>query len=188
MLKKVLTIGWLAVVAMAGEYLQLANGKTVLLKEDGTYEEVTIVQKGDQTIALKKDGTYEVVKHLERAKPVATPPATTDRAHAPQPSVDPLAREYARKLQGHWESLDGKLSYDFEGDRVIMQEGKKRRSDRFTIEKIDPNDREFLLNIGEGEKIGIFSFGGTYRKMRFSPDFSHLTDYSASIPTSLTKR
>ncbi|WP_457595969.1 hypothetical protein [Hydrogenimonas sp.] len=192
MLKKSLLLLSFALAAIAGEYLQLPNGKTVLLKSDGTYEEVTIVRRGGKTIALKPDGTWEEVETLEKAAPPPPPPAPAARAAAPTPKPeapkpDPMAREIAQKLQGTWKSWDGKFGYIFKGDRVTFIDGRKKVSDTFKIEHYDPKTHTFVLNVGEGEKMGVFSFGGFYRKLRFNDDFTSLEDIT-SMPIPLTRQ
>lgn len=46
---------------MASQFVILKNGKAVVLKDDGTYEEVILVEREGKTVALKKDGTWESV-------------------------------------------------------------------------------------------------------------------------------
>jgi hypothetical protein len=101
--------------------------------------------------------------------------------------VDPLAQEYAQKLQGVWESADGSIRYIVQGDEATFVEGRKKRTGKFTVKSVKPDRRQFILNIGEVGNAGFFSFGGLFRKLAFSPDFSTLTDYSAPIPTELRK-
>ena len=162
-MKKTLLISLLAVMLSAGQYAKLKDGTIIILKDDGTWEKV-------QTIP----------KNVE----VAPSPTLTHQAVA---QVDPMAKEFAQKLQGRWESADGKLVYIVTADKVIKIENGKKNSDAYKIKVLNPQKHLFLLNVGEGEKIGPFSFGGYFRKMAFNDDFNELTDYSAPLPTTLKK-
>ena len=51
----------MVLLIFAGEYITLDNGKVILLKPDGTWQEVKVVKKGSETIAIKPDGTWEKV-------------------------------------------------------------------------------------------------------------------------------
>ncbi|WP_353661839.1 hypothetical protein [Hydrogenimonas sp. SS33] len=170
-MKKLLFFALLATALVAGQYAKLKDGTIIILKDDGTWEKVETLPQGAQVVPA----------------PTAQTQSQTAATPAPRPKADPTAQAYAQKLQGTWKSVDGKLAYIFDGDKVTFIDGKKKRVDTFKVEKVDPAKRTFLLNIGEGEKIGIFSFGGTYRKLAFGPGFKTFTDYSASIPTELQK-
>ena len=162
-MKKLLLLALAAGFLMAGQYAKLKDGTIIILKDDGTWEKVQTLPKNAE---------------------VAPPPTLQSQS---APKVDPMAKEYESKLQGRWESPDGKLVYIVDGHKVTKIENGKKSSDTYQIKMIDPKKHLFLLNVGEGEKIGPFSFGGYFRKMAFNDDFSRLTDYSASMPTTLQK-
>ncbi len=164
-MKKVLILGLLAMGLWAGQYAKLKDGTVIILKDDGTWEKVLTLPKNAEV----------------------APPPQSEKSTAAKPEVDPNAKIYAEHLQGRWESLDGKLVYIVTADKVVKIENGKKVTDAYKIKVIDPSKHIFLLNVGEGEKIGPFSFGGYFRKMAFNSDFSELTDYSASLPTTLKK-
>ena len=164
--KKIVVLGLLAMGLWAGQYAKLKDGTVIILKDDGTWEKV-------QTLPQNAE---------------VAPPPQLEKSATAKPQVDPNAKIYAEHLQGRWESLDGKLVYIVTADKVVKIENGKKISDDYQIKVIDADKRLFLLNVGEGEKIGPFSFGGYFRKMAFNRDFSELTDYSASIPTKLYKK
>ena len=173
-MKKLLFLSLLAASLIAGQYARLKDGTIIILKDDGTWEKVETMPRGATPPPPPPAGAQAA------PQPGVTPPP-------PPPAVDPLAREYAQKLQGTWQNYDGSLKYIVRGDEVTFVDGRSKRIGKFTIKSIDPGKRRFILNIGEVGAVGYFSFGGTFRKLAFSPDFQTLIDYSAPMPTDLHK-
>ena len=168
-MKRLFVLSLLTLSLVAGQYAKLKDGTIIILKDDGTWEKVETIPQGAQ---VAPEPTLDQPKQAQQIK---------------KPKTDPLAQEYAQKLQGTWENFDGSLKYIVEGDRITFIDGRKKRSGTFTIKSVKPDKREFLLNIGEVGSAGYFSFGGLFRKLAFSPDYRTLTDYSASMPTELRK-
>ncbi|WP_456381486.1 hypothetical protein [Hydrogenimonas sp.] len=182
-MKKLLFLSLLAVSLIAGQYAKLKDGSIVILKEDGTWEKVETLPQG--TGAAPAPGP---VRQSGQSDALFTRSTPGQQAAAPiRSSVDPLAREYARKLLGTWESADGRLKYIVEDETVTFVDGRRQRTGRYRIQSIRPEKRKFILNIGEFGSAGYFSFGGIMRKLAFSSDFTRLTDHSAPMPTELRK-
>ncbi|WP_456450162.1 hypothetical protein [Hydrogenimonas sp.] len=178
-MKKLLFLSLLAASLMAGQYAKLKDGTIIILKDDGTWEKVETVPQGAPVAPPPAPAPAQAAPRPQGAAVPPPPP--------PPPAVDPLAQEYARKLQGVWENFDGSLKYIVRGDEVTFVDGRKKRTGKFTVKSVKPDKRQFILNIGEVGSAGYFSFGGTFRKLAFSPDFKSLTDYSAPMPTELRK-
>jgi hypothetical protein len=190
-MKKLLLLSLLSLSLVAGQYARLKDGTVIILKDDGTWEKVETLPQGAPVPPppAPRPGTVPPPPPAQAApQPGMTPPPPpAARATPPAPAVDPLAQEYAQKLQGVWESADGTLKYIVRGDEATFVEGRKKRTGKFTVKSVKPDQRQFILNIGEVGSAGFFSFGGLFRKLAFSPDFRTLTDYSAPIPTELHK-
>ncbi len=181
-MKKIVLTALLAIGLMAGQYAKLKDGTIIILKDDGTWEKVETVPQGAEAAPAPAAP--------KTAQPAVQPPQPSAAAPAPvqqQRAVDPLAQEYAQKLVGVWESSDGKLKYIFKEGKATFVDGRKKRTGDYKVQSVKPEKREFLVNIGEFGSAGYFSFGGILRKLRFSPDFRELTDYSAPMPTTLKK-
>jgi len=156
---KKLFLLFLALLALAGEYITLDNGKVILLKPDGTWEEVQVVKKGGETIAIKPDGTWERIepKKIEVANKLNM---AIDKRYKDNPLV--------KTLIGKWKG-DG-ISYEFTLETATMKkrEGHTNRviSGKWSVEKIDEPNRLVVVNIAEGARLGFLTFGGDIRKLR----------------------
>ena len=183
-MKKLLFLSFLAASLIAGQYAKLKDGTIIILKDDGTWEKIETIPQG----APVAPTPAQPQSHDTTPPPPARQAPVAAPAPTPKPAVDPLAQEYAQKLQGVWENFDGSLKYIIKGNEATFIDGRKKRTGTFRIQSVKPDKREFILNIGEVGAAGYFSFGGVMRKLVFSPDFKRLTDYSASMPTELHKR
>ncbi|WP_281951481.1 hypothetical protein [Nitrosophilus kaiyonis] len=182
--KVVLSIG-LAALLMAAEIVVLPNGKTALIKPDGTWEDVTLAKMGGKTIALKKDGTWvEVTGQLKTLKPavqseqIGVEGGNTEFVK-PQKSALP---EFAKALIGHWSTDDGSLQYIFKDNfkMTLIKDGEKEDMD-FTVAGYDEEKRIIRIGLGKRFKIGPASFGGKIIKLRLSEDGTKLYDLTNSI-------
>ncbi len=148
-----------ASLLLAGEYITLDNGKVILLKPDGTWEEVKVVKKGAETIAIKPDGTWEKVeaKKVEAANKLET---AIDKKYKDEPLV--------KTLLGSWRG-DG-IYYKFTPEKAIMRlkAGHTNRTieGKWIVEKVDNARKIVTVNIGEGARLGFLTFGGDIRKLK----------------------
>jgi hypothetical protein len=170
----------LTLAAMAAQYAKLKDGTIIILKDDGTWEKVEALPKESVPLSENSDETGKKASEnrdtaMAREKKVSKP-------------LSVEVKRYREKLQGHWANYDDSLQYDFKGDTVTFIDGRRKRSGKYEIEKINPKNRTFLLNIAEHDRSGSFSFGGVLRRLGFSDDFKTMTDYSAPIPTELSKK
>jgi len=172
MLKKLLFITAAFIFAYAAEYITLDNGKTVLLKDDGTWEEVTVIKKGGKNIALKKDGTWEEVA----AKDIETANTLTNKK-----SEKYKDSRFAKALLGEWESDDGSVKYIFRKEKAVFKKDKERVEGKWSIEYLNEKSGKLIVNISEGARLGFISFGGVSRNLRFSPDTDTLFDESEKM-------
>ena len=158
-MKKFFLFLFCVMIAAAGEYITLDNGKVILLKPDGTWEEVKVVKKGSDTIAIKPDGTWEKVdaKKIEAANKLET---AADKKYKDDPLV--------KTLIGKWRG-DG-IYYKFDRDNALFRQkvGHKYRTitGKWLVEKLDEKNRRVVVNIGEGARLGFVTFGGEIRKLR----------------------
>ncbi len=172
MKKKIPLLLFASLLAFSSEYITLDNGKTVLLKDDGTWEEVTIVKKGDKNIALRKDGKWEEIKpkDIEAAQTITN-----------ETSKKYMDSKFAKALLGEWRSRDGNIKYLFKKDKAVFKKGSRVVEGKWSIEHIDEPKRKIIVNIGEDARLGFLSFGGVSRNLRFSPDFKTLYDESEKL-------
>jgi hypothetical protein len=165
-----------AIFLYAGSYVTLDSGKTIYLKDDGTWEEVNIIKKNSKTIALKKDGTWEEVD----AKDVEAANIVTNK-------IDEKFKnsKLGKALLGRWESVDGSLYLTFTPQKAEFKKrvknGFKKVAGKWRIENIDEDKRRVVVNIAEGARLGFLTFGGVIRKLRFSEDLNTLYDESEKI-------
>lgn len=178
-MKKIFLLFFISILAFAGEYITLDNGKTVLLKKDGTWEEVTIVKKGDKTIALKKDGTWEDVtkKDIEAAHNINN----HSNSNLSNQDSKYMNTKYAKALLGKWESNDGSIEYVFKKDNAVFKKNGKVYEGKWSIKHLDEKNNTLIVSIGEGASLGFLSFGGVSRNLRFSNDFNTLYDESEKL-------
>ncbi len=170
MLKKTLLLFLAAAAAFAVEFVTLGDGRTVMLKDDGTYEEVTLIIKDGKTIALKNDGTWI---RVDEDVPVVES-VGTKRA---QKSFN--SSKLAKILPGRWESRDGSTVYEFGTDgtvRIKRDNRWKRLS--YRIDDVDEQKRNIVVNIGENSRIGFLSIGGEQRVLHIEDDGKTMHDES----------
>ena len=158
-MKKLLIFAFCLLALSAGEYITLDNGKVILLKPDGTWQEVKVVKKGGETIAIKPDGTWEKVEatKIEAANKLET---AVDKKYKDDPLV--------RTLIGKWKG-DG-IYYKFDLDNAVLRKKEghttKTITGKWVVEKVDEKNRRVVINIGEGARLGFLTFGGDIRKLR----------------------
>ncbi len=158
-MKKLLFLALLGIGVVAGEYITLDNGKVILLKPDGTWQEVKVIKKGGETIALKPDGTWEKVeaKKIEAANKLET---AVDKKYKDDPLV--------KTLIGKWRG-DG-ISYEFDLQNATLRKKvghtTKTVTGKWVVEKVDEKSKRVVVNIGEGARLGFLTFGGDIRKLR----------------------
>ena len=152
-----------ALTLFAGEYITLDNGKVILLKPDGTWQEVKVIKKGGETIALKPDGTWEKVeaKKIEAANKLET---AVDKKYKDEPLV--------KTLIGKWQGDGVSYTFDMENASLKVKEGHtaKTITGKWIVEKVDPKSKRVVVNIGEGARLGFLTFGGDIRKLRIVDD------------------
>ncbi|MRJ02663.1 MAG: DUF3157 family protein [Epsilonproteobacteria bacterium] len=160
----------------ADSYVTLDNGKTVHLKDDGTWEEVKVIKKGEKEIVLKNDGTWEEIN----PKDVESANIITNKADEKFKST-PLGKA----LLGKWVSDDGDEYLIFTPTTATLKIRQERGFRTFTgkwrIEKLDEKERSLTVNIAEGARLGFVTFGGAMRKLRFSEDLQTLYDESEKL-------
>jgi len=148
-----------SIALFAGEYITLDNGKVILLKPDGTWQEVQVVKKGAETIAIKPDGTWEKVesKKIEAANKLET---AIDKKYKDIPLV--------KTLIGRWRG-DG-MEYNFTPDRAFLKiksgHTYKSYKGKWIVEKVDEKNRTLKINIAEGARLGFLTFGGDLRTIK----------------------
>lgn len=158
-MKKVLLTSFMFLSLIAGEYITLDNGKVILLKPDGTWEEVKVVKKGDSTIALRPDGTWEKVnaKKIEAANKLET---AVDKKYKDEPLV--------KTLLGKWAG-DG-ISFVFTPTKATfkIKSGHTYRTitGKWIVESVDEDKKIVKVNIGEGARLGFLTFGGDIRRIK----------------------
>ncbi len=162
-MRKLFFLFGMVLLLFAGEYITLDDGKVILLKPDGTWQEVKVVKKGSETIAIKPDGTWEKIdaKKVEAANKLET---GIDKKYKDEPLV--------KILMGKWRG-DG-IYYEFTPNHAFMKlkDGHSRRTieGKWIIEKLDKAKKEVVVNIGEGARLGFLTFGGDIRKFKIIND------------------
>jgi hypothetical protein len=160
MLKKVLLVSIITACAFAGQYATLKDGKTIILHENGTWEEVTVVRSGSEQMGVM---------------------AAKDLAGTPK-AIDVKVEPVARMLVGKWSSKDGSVAYDFRDDgKVTYTLNGETKTDGYTIQFIDSNDNTLSVSIGDSSRYGKVVFGGLLRKLKISADGMSAVDYSDEI-------
>lgn len=159
MLKKALFISSVASALIAGQYATLKDGRTIIMHDNGTWEEVSVVKSSDGQVAAM---------------------AARDIAGAPKAlSVEePLAR----MLMGKWENRDQTLTYDFRNDGMVTYTlDGNTKTEGYTIQFIDAKDNTMAVSIGDSSRYGKVVFGGLLRKFQLSKDGKDMTDYSDEV-------
>lgn len=154
MLKKVLFLASVLSFLSASNFVTLENGKTILLKDNGTYEEVTLIKKDGKMIALKKDGTWESVDE----DVVVAQTVVNKKSKALYRAKN---SKLAKELIGKWVSPCGKIAYTFKKDgQLIIKDGVKLKKSTYKVEDVDEKRRNIVVNVGEEGNLGFISFGG----------------------------
>ncbi|WP_457594496.1 hypothetical protein [Hydrogenimonas sp.] len=172
MFKYLFTVFLSASALFASEFVLLESGRTILLNDDGTYEEVTLIEKDGKQIALKKDGTWMVV-------PKSVPVVETVK-HREKKGAE--TSKLAKLLVGRWESRDGATVYDFRADGTVrIKRDNRWTTTTYRVDDVDEAKRTLIVNIGEGSRLGFLSIGGEHRRFRIEADGRRLHDETYKI-------
>lgn len=137
---------------VAANYATLKNGKTIILNDNGTWEEVVLTPA-----------------QAAQTAPFVAPKAT----EAAQPSYanDPLVQ----KLIGTW-SGEGRV-YEFNNDGNIVMKGTENEGKfPYVVNAIDPIGQTISLSINESSRLGKVSFGGFRLVIKIMADGRTMTD------------
>lgn len=155
-MKRAVTIlAAVAMAAVAGQYATLKNGKTIILNDNGTWEEVSLTAPA-------------------AAKAEASPFV------APQPVAAPAVRPFAddptaKAMIGVW-SANG-IRYEFKADGTVMMSGSAHEgSYPYVVTMTDTESRTVWMSVNELDRLGKLSFGGFNLTVRLSKDGKSLTD------------
>lgn len=156
MYKKALLIAIMASSLFAGQYATLKDGKTIILHDNGTWEEIQLVKSADAQVAVM---------------------ASKDLAQSPK--AVSVSEPLARMLVGTWKSVDGSVAYEFRNSGSVKYaiDGNSK-TDSYTIQFIDAKDNTLGVSIGDASRYGKVIFGGNFRKLRISKDGKSMTDYT----------
>ncbi len=159
MFKKMAIISVAAVGLMAAQYATLKDGRTIIMHDNGTWEEVTVVRSGDAQVGVM---------------------AAKDLAGAPK--AVSIELPLARTLVGKWKDDEGKLSYDFRNDGTVtyLIDGESG-TQNYSIQFIDDKDNTIAVSIGDSSRYGKIVFGGMLRKFKISKDGKSAVDYSDEV-------
>ncbi len=159
MLKKALFISSIAASLMAAQYATLKDGRTIIMHDNGTWEEVTAVQSTNGQVAAM---------------------AAKDLAGAPK--AISVEEPLARMLTGEWKSRDGELYYNFRNDgSVTYTIDGVSKTENYTIQFIDSKDNTLSVSIGDSSRYGKVVFGGLLRKFEIAKDGKSAVDYSDEV-------
>jgi anti-sigma-K factor RskA len=159
MIKKALAVSFAASVLFAGQFTTLKDGRTIVMHDNGTWEEVTVVQSNNAQAGIM------AVKDLSGA-------AKSFEINEP----------LARMLVGKWSSRDGAVAYDFRNDGYVtytLDGGTK--TEGYTIQSLDTSDNTVSVSLGESSRYGKVIFGGNLRKFKIAKDGKNMVDYSDEI-------
>lgn len=164
MLKKALFISLAASALMAGQFATLKDGKTIILHENGTWEEVQVVKSPDAQVAAM---------------------AASDMAA--NPKMIAVSEPLARMLVGEWKNSDNTLAYNFRNDGTVAYiiDGISK-TESYTIQSIDSSDNTISVSIGDSSRYGKIIFGGLLRKLQISKDGKEMVDYSDELSKLVT--
>jgi len=161
----------------ASQFVTLENGKTVLLKDDGTYEQVTLIKKDGKMIALKKDGTWEAVPE----DVVVAETVVNEKSKA---AYKAKTSKLAKMLIGTWESSDGSLVYKFEnGGKISIKNKNKWVKTTYKVDDVNEKMRNVVVNIGEEGNLGFISFGGEHWILHIDEDGRTMHNESLKLRT-----
>jgi len=159
MYKKALLIAIMASSLIAGQYATLKDGKTIVLHDNGTWEEIQLVKSADAQVA-----------------------AMASKDVAQSPKAISVSEPLARMLIGAWKSSDGSAAYEFRNSgSVTYTIDGETKTDAYTIQFIDSKDNTIGVSIGDASRYGKVIFGGNFRKLKISKDGRSMTDYTDEI-------
>ena len=177
MRRKFFILVFLSLLSMASQFVILKNGKAVVLKDDGTYEEVILVEREGKTVALKKDGTWESVPEKDIFV------ETTSLKKNGVPDRDDRS-DLVKELIGKWESPDASLVYIFKKDgKLSIRQNGKWRDTTYKVDDVDINMRNIVVNVGEKGRVGFLSFGGENWVLHIDEDGKTLHNDSLKLKT-----
>jgi len=164
MIKKALLVSLAASALMAGQYATLKDGRTIIMHDNGTWEEVTVARSGDAQVGVM---------------------AAKDLAGAPK-AIE-VSEPLARMLVGKWKSSDGSLSYDFRNDGYVTYTlDGETKTESYMIQFIDSKDNTISVSMGDASRYGKVVFGGLLRKFKISKDGKSAIDYSDELTKLVT--
>ena len=173
MRKKIVFLALLSIFAFASEFVKLEDGRVIMLKDDGRYEEVTLINKGGREIVLKGDGTWE---ELSQEVPVVE----TVGVNSAQKRA--ASSKLAKSLIGRWESENGAFVYEFHPDGKMRIKSKNRwRSTTYRVDDVNEERRNIVLNVGESSRLGFLSIGGEHKTLHIEEDNRTMHDESYRI-------
>jgi hypothetical protein len=159
MLKKALFISSVASALIAGQYATLKDGRTIIMHENGTWEEVSVVQSSNGQVA-----------------------AMAARDIAGSPKALSVEEPLARMLMGKWESAHKEVAYDFRNDGTVTYTlDGATKTDGYSIQFIDAKENTISVSIGDSSRYGKVVFGGILRKFELSKDGKDMLDYSDQV-------
>jgi hypothetical protein len=158
MLKKALFISLAASALMAGQFATLKDGRTIIMHDNGTWEEVQAVKSGNDQVAAMAARDIAGTKAISVEEPLA------------------------RMIVGEWKSSDGELYYNFRNDGTVSYtiDGTSK-TEAYTIQFIDSKDNTISVSIGDANRYGKVVFGGLLRKFEIAKDGKSAVDYSDEI-------
>ncbi len=173
MLKKILFIMIPLMMTFASEFVTLEDGRVIMLKDNGRYEEVTLINKNGKQIALKKDGTWEEVSQEVPVVETIGKKVSQNRA---------ASSELAKSLIGRWESKNGAFVYEFRPDGTMrIKRDNRWKSTTYKVDEVNEKKRNIVLNIGEGSRLGFLSIGGEHRTLHIEEDNKTMHDESYRV-------
>ncbi|MEF3192392.1 MAG: hypothetical protein K6347_07620 [Campylobacterales bacterium] len=145
--------------AWAGQYATLKDGRTIILHDNGTWEEVA-------------------PRDLPTLAPLKPTPDAMQEKKIKIAQENPLSK----LVVGRWLSHDGSISYDFRSDGIVRytRDGEVKE-ERYFVENIDEKKRIVRVNIGENSRSGTVSWGGFFLDLKFSEDGNRADDLTTSL-------
>lgn len=175
MTKMMISLMAAVLTVSAGSYATLKNGKTIILHENGTWEEVSVAAPSAPTV------TPAIQPVLTQPSPAVLAPAVV--TVAPTLASEPLARQ----LVGVWKSSDQALAYEFRNDGSVTYTIDGASSTQpYNIKMLDTNDGAVTVTIGDAGTYGKITFGGLQRKFIIAKDGKTMTDITDEMTTFVT--
>ena len=165
MLRKILISSIIAASAIAGQYATLKDGRTIIMHENGTWEEATVARSGNEQLGVM------AAKDIAGAGKV----------------IEVQSEPLARMIVGKWSNENGSLTYDFRNDGTVTYTlNGETKTDSYSIQFIDSKDNTLGISLGEASRYGKIVFGGLLRKFKISNDGMSAVDYSDEITKLIT--